>query len=175
MVDEEGTENQEIPVDKEKVAAEHLRSVLNYAKEEYICEVYVEPKLDDDYKEGSPARDLSTIDIREVARDLLQSSCSNCSPKLTIDEELREDIATDLNEVILRPSQLSGSKIDLITLSLLPAVAIDVKSGAICGYGIAQLVAYGKNYAKRSKIFRGYAQNVETFQHIFKMINKTMK
>lgn len=154
------------------------RSVLNFAKEEFVCEFHVEPRLDDkkifSIDKGSSAGDLSTIDIREVARDLLNSCCSHCSPKVTIDEELREDIATDLNEAILRPSKQSGSEIDLIILLLVPAVAIDVKSGAIFGYGIGQLVAYGKNYSKRSKIFRGYAKNVKTFHNIFMIINKTL-
>lgn len=158
-----------------------FRSVLNFAKEEFVCELNVEPKQEDDktivsnecHKDSSAA-DLNTIDIRKVALKLLKSSCSNCTSNVTIDKKLREDIATDLNEAILRPSKKSGSEIDLIILLLVPAVAIDVKLGAIFGYGIGQLVAYGKNYSKRSKIFRGYAKNVDTFQNIVKIINKTM-
>lgn len=180
MANKEGTEKQEKPEDKEKKEIEKVaedtlppRSALNFARKEFMCEMLLEPKPNDDDKTVKE-RDIGTIDIREEVRDLLQRSCSECSPKITIDDELRDDIATDLNAIIVRPSQLATKKIKAIILMLMPVVAIDLKAGAICGYGILQLVAYGKKYSRRSKIFRGYAKNMQTFQNTFQLIHRKM-
>lgn len=115
-------------------------------------------------------KDLDNIDIRGIVRKLLKTSCDNCTPKLAIDEKLTEDIVRDLYNALIRPSK----ELDMIILLIVPAVAIDENSGAILGYGIVHLVGHGNNYMRRSKIFRGYARNAETFQSIFKIINGSL-
>lgn len=120
--------------------------------------------------QGLSGEDLNKIDIGVIIRKLLKTACDNCVPKLAIDEKLTEDIVTDLGDALARPTQ----ELDMMILLIMPVVAMDENLGAILGYGIGHLVAHGNNYALRSKIFRGYARNAETFQSIFKIINKSL-
>lgn len=143
---------------------------------EFICEQKVAPKSDDKKNKSAKAsqalsdEDLDNIDIDGIVRKLLKISCDNCKPKLTINEKFTEEIVGNFYDALARPSKEVG----VIILRIVPAVAIDEKSGAILGYGFGHLVGYGKNYRRRSKIFRGFAKNAETFQSIFKIINGSL-